>query len=135
MATSSKRTYITWHGSQVCCSQSPCPHSRPLLTHASAGDTQALKGRSGSVSCGVPGAHRFSLSSLSVSEGMGSILNTILPLLLSCWGFSFVLGCQISFSGGKEMATHSSILAWKIPWTEESGRLLYPWGSQRVRQD
>ena len=52
MATSSKRTYITWHGSQVCCSQSPCPHSRPLLTHASAGDTQALKGRSGSVSYG-----------------------------------------------------------------------------------
>ena len=23
----------------------------------------------------------------------------------------------------KEMATHSSILAWKIPWTEELGRL------------
>ena len=23
----------------------------------------------------------------------------------------------------KEMATHSSILAWKIPWTEEPGRL------------
>ena len=23
----------------------------------------------------------------------------------------------------KEMATHSSILAWKIPWTEESGGL------------
>ena len=23
----------------------------------------------------------------------------------------------------KEMATHSSILAWKIPWTEQSGRL------------
>ena len=23
----------------------------------------------------------------------------------------------------KEMATHSSILAWKIPWIEESGRL------------
>ena len=23
----------------------------------------------------------------------------------------------------KEMATHSSILAWKIPWTEEFGRL------------
>ena len=23
----------------------------------------------------------------------------------------------------KEMATHSSILAWKIPWTEETGRL------------
>ena len=25
--------------------------------------------------------------------------------------------------GEKEMATHSSILAWKIPWTEEAGGL------------
>ena len=38
--------------SQGWCSQSPCPRSRPLLTHACAGDTQTLKGRSGSVSCG-----------------------------------------------------------------------------------
>ena len=29
------------------------------------------------------------------------------------------------------MATHSSILAWKIPWTEEPGRLQSKW-SQRV---
>ena len=28
----------------------------------------------------------------------------------------------------KEMATHSSILAWKIPWTEELGRLYSSWG-------
>ena len=28
----------------------------------------------------------------------------------------------------KEMATHSSILAWKISWTEEPGRLYSPWG-------
>ena len=34
----------------------------------------------------------------------------------------------------KEMATHSSSLAWEIPWTEEPGRLLSI-GSQRVRQD
>ena len=27
----------------------------------------------------------------------------------------------------KETATHSSILAWEIPWTEESGRLHRPW--------
>ena len=26
-------------------------------------------------------------------------------------------------SPGKEMATHSSILAWEIPWMEEPGRL------------
>ena len=31
----------------------------------------------------------------------------------------------------KEMATHSSILAWKIPWMEEPGGLLSV-GSQRV---
>ena len=31
----------------------------------------------------------------------------------------------------KEMATQSSILAWKIPWTEESGGL-QSMGSQRV---
>ena len=34
----------------------------------------------------------------------------------------------------KEMATHSSILAWKIPWVEESGSL-QSMGSQRVGHD
>ena len=34
----------------------------------------------------------------------------------------------------KEMASHSSILAWRIPWTEEPGGLQLM-GSQRVRQD
>ena len=34
----------------------------------------------------------------------------------------------------KEMATHSSILAWEIPWTEEPGRL-QSMGSQTVRHD
>ena len=34
----------------------------------------------------------------------------------------------------KEMATHSSTLAWKIPWTEEPGRL-HSMGSQRVKHN
>ena len=34
----------------------------------------------------------------------------------------------------KEMATHSSILAWKIPWMEEPGRL-QSIGLQRVGHD
>ena len=34
----------------------------------------------------------------------------------------------------KEMETHSSTLAWKIPWTEEPGGL-QSMGSQRVRHD
>ena len=34
----------------------------------------------------------------------------------------------------KEMATHSSTLAWEIPWTEEPGGLQSMW-SQRVKYD
>ena len=34
----------------------------------------------------------------------------------------------------EEMAAHSSILAWRIPWTEKPGRRQSK-GSQRVRQD
>ena len=39
------------------------------------------------------------------------------------------LWTHISLSMEKETATHSSIIAWKIPWTEESGRLQFM-GSQ-----
>ena len=34
----------------------------------------------------------------------------------------------------KELVTHSSILAWEIPWTEEPGRV-QSMGLQRVRHD
>ena len=37
-------------------------------------------------------------------------------------------------SPGEEVAIHSSTIAWKIPWTEEPGRL-QSLGSQRVRHD
>ena len=32
----------------------------------------------------------------------------------------------------QEMATHSNILAWEIPWTEKPGRLLCPWGHREM---
>ena len=35
----------------------------------------------------------------------------------------------------KEIATHFSILAWRIPWTEEPGGLHSPWGRQKVGHD
>ena len=35
----------------------------------------------------------------------------------------------------KEMATHSSILAWNIPWTEEPGQAMESIESQRVGYD
>ena len=34
----------------------------------------------------------------------------------------------------KEMATHFSILAWEIPWTEDPGGYI-PWDHRRVRHD
>ena len=43
---------------QGCCTQSPCPCGRPLLTHLSTGDIQTLKDRSGSVSVESPGAYK-----------------------------------------------------------------------------
>ena len=97
-ATSSKRATPI-----VCCTPSPCPCGRPLLTHTSAGDTQTLKGRSGSVSAGSlgPGAHKVLFEpSESLWRVWGWILNMISPLLPSCWGFSFALGCGMSFFGG-----------------------------------
>ncbi|RJF70553.1 hypothetical protein D4Z77_08885 [Campylobacter coli] len=42
------------------------------------------------------------------------------------------LGCEDTLE--KEMATHSSILAWRISWTEEPGRL-QSMGSQRIGHD
>ena len=44
--------------SQVCCTQSPCPCGRPLLTCTTTGDAQIFKGRSGPVSVGFPGVHK-----------------------------------------------------------------------------
>ena len=53
-----------------------------------------------------------------------------LPAIWETWVRS--LGWEDSLEKGK--ATHSSILAWEIPWTEEPGRL-QSMGSQRVGYD
>ena len=37
--------------------------------------------------------------------------------------FTYLFGCTQSELSEKAMAPHSSTLAWKIPWTEEAGRL------------
>ena len=55
---------------QVCCTQSPCPCGRPLLTCTTSGDTQHsfISVSVGSLGPGVP---KVSLSPLSVSGGTG----------------------------------------------------------------
>ena len=47
---------------------------------------------------------------------------------------AFTIWYDVSWGWEKAMATHSSTLNWKIPWTEEPGRLL-SMGSHRVRHD
>ena len=53
-----------------------------------------------------------------------------LPVMQETWVQSLVQEDPLE----KEMATHSSILAWRIPWMEEPGRLQST-GLQRVRHD
>ena len=64
---------------------------------------------------------RGKLASLVAQMVKASTYNEGGPGLIPGWGRSLE----------KEMATHSRILAWKTPWTEEPGRLQSMW-SQRV---
>ena len=59
---------------------------------------------------------------------IGSVKN--LPTIQENWFLS--LGLEDLLEKGME--THSSILAWRISWTEEPGRL-QSMGSQRVKHD
>ena len=83
---------------QVCCTRAPVC-GRPLHTCTFAGDTQTqfwlFVGVSGSwCTQGLfePSEHLW--------RGRGLILSMTSPLLPSCWGFSFDLGCGVSFFGG-----------------------------------
>ena len=53
-----------------------------------------------------------------------------LPVVWETQGWSLVQEDPLE----KEMATHSGILAWRTPWTEEPGEIR-SMGSQRVRHD
>ena len=60
---------------------------------------------------------------------------TQMPLSQSfSWFFKVKISLLSSWKLEKAMATHSSTLAWKIPWTEEPGRL-QSMGSPRVGHD
>ena len=50
-----------------------------------------------------------------------------LPAMWETWVQSLGQGDPLE----KEMATHSSILAWRIPWLEEPGGLYSPWGRKK----
>ena len=73
--------------------------------------------------------HLYSLQVSSVTSG-ASLVAQRLKRLLAMWE-TWVQSLGREDSLEKEMATHSSILAWRIPWIEEPGRLQST-GSQRV---
>ena len=81
---------------QVCCTQSPCPCGRPLLTHTSTVDVQTQFCLS---LCGVPGSwcpQGLFGPSEHLWREWGLILNVNSPLPQSCWGFFFALGHGVS---------------------------------------
>ena len=82
--------------SQVYCTRSSCPCSSPLLTCTSIGDTKAQLCLS---PCGVSGSW-CAQGMLEPSQCLwwvwGLILKMVSPLLPSCWGLSFALGCGVS---------------------------------------
>ena len=89
-------------------------HSAPLtlLTRTSTGDTQTLKGRSGSVYVGSPGGRKVLFEPFKhLWQVWGLILNVISLLLPSLWCFSFAFGCGVVFCSGIQHSPLSGYLA------------------------
>ena len=95
METSSKRASVT---ARSAAPKAPASSSRLLMTCTSRGDTQTIKGRSGSVSVGSPGVHKVLFDpSKNLWWARGLILDAISPLLPSFLGFSCALWHGVSF--------------------------------------
>ena len=103
------------------------------------GFPDSLAGKESACNEGDPGS--IPGSGRSPGEGIGYLLQYSwaslmaqlvknLPAMQETWVHS--LGREDPLE--KEMETHSRTLAWKIPWTEETGRL-QSMGSQRVEHD
>ena len=67
-----------------------------------------------------------------ITDSMDMSLSKVLELVMDRETWVRSLGQEDTLK--KEMAIHSSTLAWKIPWMEDPGRL-QSMGSQRVRHD
>ena len=76
--------------------------------------------------CSLPGSSIHGIFQARVLEWVAIAFSNVYA---SIWFKIFIL--KVSF---KNMAPHSSTLAWKIPWMEEPGRL-QSMGSLRVRHD
>ena len=77
----------------------------------------------------TPESVALSLSLIGARASLVAQTVKNLPAMRETWVRS--LGWEDPLEKGKGTATHSSILAWRIPWTEELQSL----GLQRVRHD
>ena len=107
--------------------------------------TQIESGDPSSIQCQLPSDYRWMAQALPILKAASHpkslfCISTVgPPQWLSGEESACNAGDMGSIPGSgrpleKEMATHSSILAWRIPWTEESGRLQFM-ELQRVRDD
>ena len=123
---------ITHAATKACCNQTNESHIKGRLPGSSAGKESAcIAGNPGS----IPGSGR------SPGEGRGYTPQyswaSLVAQRLKC--LPRMRETRVQFLGRedpleKEMAIHSSTLAWRIPWREEPGRLQST-GSQRVGHD
>ena len=124
MSTSSKRAYAIPRSTAP---RAPAPaagHCWPVLPQ------KTRRHSSGSVSVGSlgPGAHKVLFEpSKCLWRIWGLILNVILPLLPSFWGFSFALGRGVSFFGGIQHSPVNSYQKQNRPqrWKLDKTRFLF----------
>ena len=74
------------------------------------------------------------LSTIEMNESADLKLTFLKSKAVKCWHFHIIIMAVYIFILEKEIATHSSVLAWRIPWMGEPGRL-QSMGSQRVGHD
>ena len=72
------------------------------------------------------------LSTIEMNESADLKLTFLKSKAVKCWHFHIIIMAVYTFILDKEIATHSSVLAWRIPWMGEPGRLYSPWGRREL---
>ena len=82
----------------------------------------------------APKSLQMVIAAMKLKDTWASLVAQLVKNLPAMWETSCVRSLGWEDPLEKEMSSHSSILVWKMPWTEELGRL-QSMGSQRVRHN
>ena len=115
---------VTWHNPIVAGSAPRGLWSQPVLSRVNIlwkGLMQQLQGRLGSPRVYTKNRHFHTLCLSAITYMTSLVAQTVknLPAMQETWVWSLARKDPLK----KGMVTHSSILAWRIPWTEEPGSL------------